>query len=114
MHTSSITLYHPALERSLGMALAGVMHFLVSIVFVFHPIISGGVRALAGIINDGKNFTSAERVGEIYLWQYAVSFVVCVVFLIVVLNVCAFIGKNNRRIGRKNIEGYSETEDFSA
>ena len=113
-HDAYKTISHPATERSIGMALAGVMHFLIAIVFSFHPFVSGGVRALAGIINDGKNFTSAERVNEIYLWQYAVAFFACVIFMIAVLNVCAYVGKNNRKRSRKHIEGYHETEDFDA
>ena len=96
-HEAYKSMYHPMAERSFGVFLAGIMHLAVSVFFVFHPFVSGGVRALAGIINDGKGFSSAERIKEIYLWQYLVAFFIYLAFTMAVLNVCAVIGKNNRK-----------------
>ncbi len=90
--------------RSIGeVALAGAMQLVLSIPLMFYPFIAGGTRYLAGLIDMGSNFNSADRIEDIYLWTYLGAFAI---YLALEIGTCALfgiIGKKRRLKQRREL-----------
>ena len=92
-------------------ALGGVFHLALSILLVFHPMIAGGTRFLAGLIQMGDGFDSEAWVEYIYLWTYLAAFAIYLAFQIAVATACGYFGKKYRLYNRTQIKGYKENSE---
>lgn len=89
-----------------SLALAGVAHLLLCLLFMFHPFISGGVRELAGVLALGDGFDGADMIEEIYLWTYLGAFWIDFAVQTAVVLICGCLGKRTRLKGRESLRGY--------
>ena len=96
--------YRPLLLAA-SLALAGVGQLILALLLRFHPIVSGGVRDLAGVISLGDRFTSVEMIEKIPLLASVFSFVVCLLIEIGVALWLGFLGKRNREKNRDMLVG---------
>ena len=94
-----------------SVAVGGVAHLALSVLLVFHPMIAGGTRFLAGILDMGKSFNAEERVDDIYLWTYLISFGMYLAVQIAISVACGYFGKKYRLYNRTQIEGYTDNHD---
>ena len=89
-------------------AVGGVAHLVLSVLLVFHPMIAGGTRFLAGLIDMGRGFNSEVQVENIYLWTYLISFAIYLAAQIISSVACGYFGKRYRLYNRTQIEGYTD------
>ena len=94
-----------------SVALGGVFHLALSILLVFHPMIAGGTRSLAGLVQMGSGFDSRAWVEYIYLWTYLAAFAIYLVFQMAVSLVCGYCGKKYRLYNRTQIKGYVDKDE---
>ncbi len=91
-----------AIGRNAGaLAVAGAAQLVLSVPLMFYPFIAGGTRYLAGLIDMGSHFDSAESIKEIYLWTYLAAFAIYLAAEIGVCIACGIIGKSRRVAQRK-------------
>ncbi len=95
-----------------SIALAGIAQMLLALVLKFNPILSGGVRDLAGVICLGSGFDSADMIEKIPLFMGVLAFLVYLLFEIGVCVWLGYLGKKNRLKSREalvNSESDGET-----
>lgn len=90
---------------------ASVAHFLLAWLLRFYPFAAGGVRYLAGILEQGSDFTSFEKVSDVALWAYIAAFWIIKVIEMAVALIAGKCGKTLRLKNRETIRGYpAQTE----
>ena len=94
--------FHPV-SLSLAVALGGIAHLIISVPLMFYPFIAGGTRYLAGLMDMGSGFDSADNVKYIYLWTYLAAFGIYLVCEMISALVCGYLGKKNRENLRKEL-----------
>ena len=92
-------------------AVGGVAHLALSVLLVFHPMIAGGTRYLAGLLDMGRGFNSEAQVEYIYLWTYLISFAIYLASQILISVACGYFGKKYRLYNRTQIEGYTDAHN---
>ena len=94
-----------------SLALAGVAHLLLCLLFMFHPFVAGGVRSLAGVLALGDGFDGADMLDEIYLWTYLGAFLIDLGVRTAVTLTCGYLGKRTRLKGRQTLRGYENMSE---
>ena len=97
----------------LSVSLAAAVHFVLALVFKFHPFIACGTRYLGGFIEMGGDFVSYEGVGDVRLWAYIVAFAVLKILELIVAPICAYVGMRARLKSRETIDGYKKSSDIT-
>ena len=93
-----------------SVALAGIAQMILAALMGFNPILSGGVRDLAGILSFGTGFDSAEMIEKIELPTCLFAFVIYLLFEIGFAVLFGYLGVKRREQNRKELIS-SESEE---
>ena len=86
-----------------SIALAGIGQMALALVFRFNPILSGGVRDLAGILSFGSGFDSVDKIEKIPLPMGILAFFMYLLFEIGICVWLGYLGKKNREKSREDL-----------
>ncbi len=83
--------------------LSVLIQLLLSILFKFHPFVSGGSFYLAGLLEHGSGFDSSSAVEYIGIIDYLIAFVLLSLLNYAVYSVCGVLGARKRLADREAI-----------
>ena len=107
----SLAFYPAVLVPAIG--LAGLCQMVLAIILNFHPVVSGGVRDLAGILSFGSGFDSVSMIEKLELPLCILAFLIYLVFEILTALAFGYLGVRRREKSRKELFS-KETEQGNA
>lgn len=85
--------------------IASVFQLILSLLFKFHPFISGGVLYLAGIFESGSSFKNGADIEYIGIFDYLPAYAICFVVGLASYLIFGKLGMNKRIKDREKLTG---------
>ncbi|MGI6753799.1 MAG: hypothetical protein ACOX31_05805 [Eubacteriales bacterium] len=87
------------------LTIAVIAHYLISLALSFSPVVSGGVRYLAGLISLGKDFTANSSAKDIGFPACSGAFMIYFCIYAGVITSAYYMGYKKRRADRAELTG---------
>lgn len=97
-------------EMILSSLLASAVHFLLALVTVFAPFISGATKLVGGFITFGDNFTVESQISQIPMLTLALMGIVVALVYAGLLVVGSYVGVKKRLRDRAELLGENSEE----
>jgi len=91
--------------------LAHVLWLPVAFLFRFYPLFAGGTRHLAGLLSMGGGFDHADRIADIPLWAYLVSYAVLALISVGISCLGGKLAAAHRLSTRAELTGQNEQKE---